>query len=335
MGGHAIKSVPISRMNASMYKTIENDILSILKKYFNHYMTIIPKPEKEDYGDMDILYVVNNDINIIDIIKKEFNPVEIVPNGALLCSIAYNYENLYYQLDFIGCSSIEQYISSGFYYSYGDLGGIIGRMCDTAGIKFGHDGLWLYYSQNGNTNANAIYVHLTHNIEKICNFLNLDYDIYNKGFTCVVDVFNWICKSSYFYTNIFDYNKLNHDHKKRTIKRPMYQQFINYIKDFDKPQHISRFEYVKLKQNEALEYFSKKDYLIEQLNILNRKLQIKEKFSGKLFMELNISVKNITSYCEKFNHYIYEKYKIPFEDYVLENSKDDIMNEVKLFVSMI
>jgi hypothetical protein len=69
--------------------------------------------------------------------------------------------------------------------------------------------------------------------------------------------------------------------------------------------------------------------------MLNRKLQIKEKLSGKLFMVLNISDKNITLYCEKFNHYIYEKYKIPFEDYVLENSKDDIMNEVKLFVSMI
>ena len=58
MGGHAIKTVPISRMNNSIYKIIENNILTMLKKYYNHIMTIIPKPEKEDYGDMDILYII-------------------------------------------------------------------------------------------------------------------------------------------------------------------------------------------------------------------------------------------------------------------------------------
>ena len=334
MGGKAIKTVPITRMNKNIYKQIENDVLNVLRKYYSHATTIIPKPEKEDFGDIDILYV-GHDIDIVDIIKKEFNPIEIAVNGLSMCSIAYNIDNMYYQIDFIKCDSVSQYTASEFYYSYGDLGGIIGRMTNYAGIKFGHDGLWLYYAPSGNTNMNAICVHLTYEVEKICNFLNLDYDLYNKGFNTVNKVFDWICSSNYFYTDIFDYDKLNHDHKKRTIKRPMYQQFVDYIKDFNKPHLTDQFEYVKLKQEEALNYFSKKDYLTEQLNILTRKQLIKEKFNGKLFIDLDIDIKQITLYTEKFKIYIIDKYKILFEEYIIDNSKDSIIGEVKLFVSLI
>ena len=327
MGGNALKPIPISRMNKNIYNIIENKILLILKQYYTDCMVIISKPEKEDYGDMDVLYLANHN-NILDIIKKEFNPIKLnIISLPSLCSIAYNYENNYYQIDFICCNSIEQYNSSKFYFSYGDLGGIIGRMTNNAGIKFGHDGLWLNYHSSGDINKNGIYIHLTHNVEEICKFLNLDYMVYNKGFNKTNDIFNWICSSNYFYTNI--YENLNHDYKKRIIKRPMFQQFIAFIKNINKPFNVQHNNYIKIKQDEALVYFSKKDYLIEQLNIITKKVDVKKKFNGKLFINLNVDVKNINNYIEKFKNYIIEKYKIQFEDYILSNSEENIINEIK------
>jgi len=330
MGGNAIKTVPITRMDQSTYNSIETIILSVLKQYFTHCSSVINRPEKEDHGDMDILYL-GNDVDILDVIIKEFNPIEYHKNGTIY-SIAYKYCDVYYQIDFILCTSIEQYNSSTFYYSYGDLGGILGRMTSYGGIKFGSDGLWLNYYPTGNPIENSMYIHLTYEPNLICKYLNLDYNTYLKGFTKTIDIFDWICTSNYFYSNIFDYDTLNYDHKKRTVKRPMYQQFVEYIKKFNKPLEVQHNDYIKMMQEDALNYFVKKDYLKEQLDGLKKKQDFKNKFSGKLFVELGVNVKLINEQINKFKNHIVGKYNISFEDYILKHSKDDILDEIKLII---
>ena len=347
MGGNALKKVVAARMDQSTYSTIETIILSVLKQYYSECSSVINRPEKEKdgHGDMDILYLGNN-INILDVIIKEFNPIEYHKNGTIY-SIAYKHLDAYHQIDLILCTSIEQYNASKFYFSYGDLGGILGRMTSYGGIKFGSDGLWLYYFPTGNPCENAIYIHLTYDPQIICKYLNLDYDVYLKGFTKLVDVFDWLIASNYFYINIFDFDTLNHDHKRRTIKRPMYQQFVEGlpplggehstlngedIKKLNKPLDVPHNDYIKKMQNDALNYFEKNDYLKEQLDEIKCKQEFKEKFSGKLFVDLGVNVKLINESIVKFKNHIMEIYKMPFENYIISTSKEDIINQIKLTI---
>jgi hypothetical protein len=48
----------------------------------------------------------------------------------------------YYQIDLIKCKNLKNMISSKFYFSYGDLGGILGTILKYYGITFGSVGLW-------------------------------------------------------------------------------------------------------------------------------------------------------------------------------------------------
>jgi hypothetical protein len=116
MGGNAIKKVKISRINLSNYNKIKKLLFHIctfnkpsfenvmsgncaidlcngvnnLSKYINVDF-IYDVPGKNDFGDIDVLYMSNDKVNIKDLLIKLYNPEEIVVNGDVT-SFAYNYK---------------------------------------------------------------------------------------------------------------------------------------------------------------------------------------------------------------------------------------------------
>ena len=95
---------------------------------------------------MDILYVSQDNINIINYIKEIFNPKEIYKNGDVI-SFSYeinSFSEEYFQIDLIKCENESEKLSmSKYYYSYGDLGNILGRITKKYDIRFGHKGLFI------------------------------------------------------------------------------------------------------------------------------------------------------------------------------------------------
>lgn len=334
MGGNAIKKVVISRIQSNNYLRIRNMILTILK--FNDIITdsIIETPNKESYGDIDILYLsdVNNSLyNLLTINKICGDLKEIVNNGDVI-SIPFELNNIYYQVDFIKCN-YNNFYSSKFYYSYGDLGNIIGRITSTFGLKFGHNGLWLNYSLHGKEN---ITIHLTYDPKEICDFLGLDYIIYQNGFNNVDDIIDWIVKCRYFDKKVFLFENLNYEHRKKSTNRPMYIKFLEYISrlNIDDNELKNELSIIEL-QKQCIEYFNKTEELENKLNELKKRKELKDKFNGNDLINLGIDPKLITVTILNFKEFVLNKYQNynDFNVYLENETKEDILNDVKVLLN--
>ncbi len=342
MGGKAIKKDKVSRFDLDTYQNVKSDIINKFSQYCDIDFPI-DIPNKQTFGDLDVLYKsLNTSNNIHDLIKTIYEPKDIVTNGDVI-SFAYQIESEYYQVDFIKCKNISM---DKFYFSYGDLGSIIGRITKYYGWTFGADGLWInVYSNtvnkflNLNPNSNNVFtqttttwdfgsIDLSANPEIICKFLDLDYDKWTIGFDSKNQIFDWVKKSKYFSPDIF--KSLNCDHRKRALIRPFYQEFVisifgqvEFLKAYDSEININL-------QLESLEYFGK----INQLQILidkhNKNKELREKFNGNLLLELKIVEKkeDLGIWIKNFKLSIQTKYSIEFDKWLESNSKEKIINEI-------
>ena len=323
MGGHALKYAKVTRKNRDEYFKINNEVEKILNKALT--IDFAPEiPGKESFGDLDVLYIPNEkehlkDINynepIKDIIFKLFKPSEIVINGDVL---SFDYQE--FQIDMIKCKHID---FAKFYLSYGDFGAIIGRIVNHYGFKFGHEGFWInvYTDQENQFDETHSYgkIVLTTNPEEMCKFIGLKYEDW-LTIECKEDIFNFIKSSRFFKPEIFESLKATHHRKARL--RPFYLEFIASIgiKEISGGSH-----YAENLQMEGIKYFNKEKEFQEIFEQLNRKIEIKKKFNGKMIIEMGVEIKKIGEIIKKFK----EKYD---DDWILNNSQETINNTLKDFL---
>ena len=366
MGGHALKKVIASRVNLIQYNIIKENIKTQIEKKFNKDVIeiefIIDVPGKSDFGDIDILYkILDPDrwTNSVDAIKNIFNPVEIVSNGPV-CSFAYEIpdkipdEKKYFQVDMIRCDDLNQ---SQFYFSYGDLGGIIGRICQHIGITFGSAGLWVNpnpetihqyltkYNKKIPIDSNLISraqfknIILTTNSVKICEYLGLDWVRWTRGFKSQHEIFDWICQSKWFRLDSF--RAMDNQHRHRANTRQMYQDFLDFI-FIDEPKfaiekaNSTKYTYNNL-QLESIEYFNKLngcESLDEQIDMVILDLERKIKFNGKKFIIRGIKGQEIGTHTEKFKKYIEIKFNTQFDKWLDSIVSETVDQQIEIFMSI-
>lgn len=329
MGGNAIKKVTISRISIIEYSKLKQDIINIFNKRLElHFFHDVPN--KTDFGDLDICYVVNPNINLYELIIQLFNPVEIVSNGDVI-SIGYKFntdnEFKYFQVDFIKCSQSCCIPMYQLYFSYGDVGGIIGRIVKYYRMTFGFNGLRisLNYSlitPNINTNnASDQQLILSSNCAEICKFLTLDYEQWLNGFTSITEIYQWIMKCKFYNPIIFD--NLNHDHKERAADRMFYKGFVNYIKT-DK----NHYDKIIVEQQLLIEQFGKTN----ELDIIKKKYirsqDHKFKFNGKKLIKFGIDNIKIGKFIKEFSKTITN-----FDEWLDFNDVDFIDEYVKNYIT--
>ncbi len=335
MGGKAIKKVQISRINKNDYELIKKNIFDILSKDFQLEF-IYDLPEKEDFGDLDILYQHKNNKNIKDYIIQNFNPNEIVSNGNVISFDFKLNDSIYFQIDLIKTSNLE---IAKFYFSYGDVGGILGRLCNYYDLVFGFDGLWL--NLNVNTineylkkknldsikNINGDYnfgkIILTINPNEICEYIDLDYEKWKNGFTKNENIIQWFIESKYFKKEIFCV--LNRDHRERFEQRKFYKEFINYIIKEDEIGNSSKKIKINI-QLHAIEYFKKDKELNNLIQNFYLNNERKDKFNGYIFKEFGIEDKKLGENIKNFKYFIQSKFNISFDEWIDQNNKNDIKN---------
>ena len=369
MGGHALKKVEASRIDINTYSNVKLD----LKEKFGKMLCLeflIDVPNKTDFGDIDVLYLVNYQIDICQLVKQLYNPIDIVKNGNV-CSFSYqlilNNEKKYFQVDLIACEDLEM---SRFYFSYGDLGGILGRIAQHIGLKFGSIGLWIcpksetiekfldleenLYLKNNLYNKlalnnfeissiiNAQYddIILTTKPKVICEYFGLDFNKWINGFSSIDKIFEWICESKYFNINIF--RAMSYEHRHRANKRPMYQEFIQYISKNESINKIQE-EFIIEKgdsincininlQLETLEHFNKFEILKKSIILIYDDLIRKKKFNGKKFLNLGIVNKEINIFIKEFKKKIELEYEIEFQNWIDYNDFETIDLKICDFV---
>jgi len=357
MGGNALKKVNTSRINLETYNDIK---LDLNKKLGNKLCMefIIDVPNKMDFGDIDILYLIDNEININNLIKEIYEPEEIVLNGDV-CSFSYKYilndEIKYFQVDLIKCNNLEM---SRFYFSYGDLGGIIGRITQYIELKLGSTGLWVCpnsktiekYLNKENLkfglekinleyefiiNAQYDKIFLTTKPNIICEYLGLDWNKWVNCFESKEKIFEWIIESKYF--NLNSFRVMNYEHRHRATKRPMYKEFLEYIFIDESNFSIEKSNSIKYYnfnlQLDSIEHFNKQNELKSIINNTYENFVRKNKFNGKKFIDLGIKDKEIGIYIKEFKKKILSEYGIEFQLWIDNNNFETIDNILNDFVS--
>eukprot|EP00048_Salpingoeca_helianthica_P004326 m.75830 g.75830 ORF g.75830 m.75830 type:complete len:405 (+) comp13146_c1_seq1:168-1382(+) len=300
MGGHALKKVETVRKAAAVYEKIKAHVLELARSAGFECRTPLEMPGKESYGDLDVLYIKEPTRDVRAFVSETFKPDEIVCSGDVLSfnitQPADQPDLHHFQIDFIGCNK-DEFDSSFFYFSFGDMGGILGRMANAHGLKLGAAGLWMNVnldrfeemcSDPSLFDATLVSqrIHLTNSPEKICEFFGLDHARWGASFDTSHAMFEWVCSSSLFSPAVF--SSLNYEHRQRAEKRPFYIEFLKYIEvERTAIGHACdrRGEVISSKQREALDFFDKHDVLAALRAEQQQTRDRNAKFSAALFQE--------------------------------------------------
>lgn len=332
MGGNALKNTNIVRISLLTLNKIKEKI----KEKISDYLEIdfmIENPEKKDFGDLDVIYKIKPGSKIVvrELIETIFCPVEIFVSGDII-SFAYpsELEGEYVQIDFIKCKNLKM---SKFYFSFGDLGNILGYITNYYNIKFGHFGLFVKISkemcedETDLQSSNFIdQFYLTDEPEKICEFFQLDYSSWSKLST-EHEIFSWVCSSPYFSKQI--YKEVNNKTKRNIYRRPMYIRFVEWLNNLD-DNYIEIEKYDR--RMEAIKYFDL-EWKLKDIFTLNKIIQErKNKFNGNKIIELKIlqSNKELGKFITKFKSYITDT-NGNFEEWLDGSSSEEVDIKINSF----
>lgn len=323
MGGNALKNIKIRKYNRKEYFDLFEIIKDRLYEYSLKYnvwddtFVLIPSyKNKETFGDMDIL--INEKwfgpINY-NLIFALYKPTEVFieKNSNVL---SFDFREL--QIDFIFMP--DKYFKSALtYYSYNDLGNLMGRIANKMGTRYGHDGLKKLISSGKSFKE----INLSDDISKIFEFLGFDYNEFLKGFNDLEDIFKYVINSKFFNKELFFYENLNHENRTRNRKRKTYQKFLDFINN--------------LKDNNIYEYndkyFSQRinEFFFNHLNVAQKELDneeerrklISQKFNGNIINDITgLESKELGEFINLF------KASKTFDQYILNTNQENIFIEI-------
>jgi hypothetical protein len=264
----------------------------------NAFIQIPAYALKPDFGDMDLLTTWPID-RIYNLLKPEVLGASCLfsRNGNTL-SVGLPLDCLdrpgeYFQVDFIHVSEELKGFALG-YFSYNDLGNLVGRVAHRLGLKFGHDGLWCTIREGDQVVEDIL---VTADFKAALQFLG--YPIPEEGqFQELEDVFRYVTQSEYFHRDMYPLEHRNTKARMRDRKRATYQAFLRWLDERpDLPNGYSavrRTEGTHGRENApfwvledlSVEFPGFSEKLCEAQTKLEMRKLLKTKFSGSLVREI-------------------------------------------------
>lgn len=332
MGGNALKNCSTRRYRREEYFDLCNEVVFKTSYWlpcsFPH--VIEAYHNKESFGDMDVIILSDMlPYNYLEIIKEVFEPAELVKNGNC---VSFEYKN--FQIDFI-ITPEEEYSTSVRYFSYNDLGNLLGRVAHSMGLKLGHDGLSYNWRVDTYQFRNIV---LLKDWKDILPVLGYDYNDYKHGFATLEEIFKFVVKSPYFNKDIYLLRNRNHTSRVRDAKRKTYMDFLDWIETYQETEEQKAYAATRHSisgKDVWLPYlFSKIEGFEAVYSAVNvewkQAILIKNKFNGDIVKEqLGLEGKELG----KFMRYLkdIQKSKDPesnFYKIVLNGAETDIQNEI-------
>jgi hypothetical protein len=268
--------------------------------------------DKIDFGDMDVLIAARDDWHALrDEITRELGISQTRAVGHVYSTV---FKGL--QADFFTVP--ERYLdSTANFMAFNDLGNLLGRICRRFDLKYGEHGLsYVYRRERGNYQTD---LEISTDMRVICDFLGLEYAVWEAGFTNRIAMFEWVITSPYFSSKPYE-GELEGSLKDRT-HRTIIEAFIAFLHERQIQRHpvfLERSEYLPM--------------LLERFPILNEQLEREQqlehraeaftaKFSGQLVMRLRPELHG-----EALGKFIQAlKASLPdFEAFVLDSSDEAI-----------
>lgn len=309
--------------------------------------------EKEDFGDLDIIVRANTDV-VRDAIIKYFGFIPLhklakdhrYSTNHNCFSFCYNTERPItaydsFQIDLI--CTVADYKTTIAYYSYNDVGNILGRFFHKFGLKYGHQGL-MYPLRDERGIRKEILV--SNDQTKILEFLGLNPEKWNNGFTTLEDIFEWVATGRYFDPTIF--NELSAINEKRDRKRKTFSKFLDWLEKTKPKPNYSFFNKNELdvvkecfpnrnleKELNTIEVWRLDDFFgsdiakqVKEFDVkMEREKKIKEKFNGEIVMEITgLKGKDVGAFMNKFKEHDYDG---SFDDYILDTDPELIKQYIK------
>lgn len=237
MGGNATKQFGTERIDRKQYDQAIKQWLNAFSATRKESIKAIPCYEhKSDFGDIDFIVLNPNAWNLDE--EKEnlkslekFNIAIIdgIKNGNVL-SLAVKFNEIpdqpIIQIDLISAKNNYEFEFAYKYYSFNDLGSLIGKIAKHFDFKFGHDGFYVikYTNKKGKvckkkSAVNKIEVPLNMSFEQTINFLGFNAERYKRGFETTEEIFKFIRAGEYYHQDFYLLSELNSKERRRDEKR--------------------------------------------------------------------------------------------------------------------
>mmetsp|Transcript_15099 Transcript_15099/g.25041 ORF Transcript_15099/g.25041 Transcript_15099/m.25041 type:complete len:414 (-) Transcript_15099:71-1312(-) len=333
MGGNALTNGLTERKQREDYLKIKEIVLNALQdhqrssndKILDLVTEIVEMPEKESFGDLDLLYVSapgKTGLDINELITEIFSPTEIVKSGNVT-----SFDFMKFQIDMIRCTQ-STFGMSRFCLSYGDRGMILGQMAKCRGFSLGTKGLavkhpaveeLLGYAEKNIHISSKDEIVLTTDPAAIRAFMGLPVADEGGGdeLQSQQEVMQYCLQAPWFEPHWFAPRKLNNcESRKKLNKRPFYQSFCDRVTeeynlaDLVPPtpeekvaEQAQRLGYIR----EGLDYFGKTHLLEEIRQRQERQQAVREKLSHTLFLALGVEKKSLTNARSSFTRWLLQR----------------------------
>ncbi|MGD9896722.1 MAG: hypothetical protein AB7T14_06580 [Candidatus Methylacidiphilaceae bacterium] len=219
MGGNLFKD-RTRRYERGEFETLVRRIERELSPHFADLAMLPTFADKRSFGDADFLVALRPGTSLLEVLKQRVGDAPIVRNGPT-CSFVV--EEL--QVD-ITVFPIEKMACALMYYGC-ELGNLLGKITKVMlGLRLKPEGLFYpVYFQPNRTELLAE-VLLSDDPEAILNFLDVHPP--SGGFESPPQMFQAIRSSRFFHKRVFE-EKLNHEDRRRSRQRKVYQDFLLYI----------------------------------------------------------------------------------------------------------
>lgn len=283
MGGNALSCTSV-RLTKQNYDRMAAECLQKLRALYpqNRMHAIEAYRAKYDFGDLDILVESNGyDPHVA---AEALGAHEVVRNGPTTSlglparsEVAYIDGNVF-QVDLVSSGS-DAYEYAKAYFSFNDLGNLVGRTAHRAGLAHRHDGLY-YYVRDGDYKFREIL--LTQDYDVALKFLGYDPARFHAGFETLTDIFEYVTGSAYFHRDIFLLENRNYQSRVRDRKRKTYTDFLAWC---EARPDLPAYQYPEKKAAwlpHIFEHFPqfKLDYE-KALSDMANQAEVKQRFNGE------------------------------------------------------
>lgn len=290
MGGNALKNTQTRRLDRAEFDAVAAAVSAGLQRAFpSSRVAAIPAYKtKADFGDLDILLSTEGMVaagggeRLRELAVNAFHATEIVKNGSVL---SFDFRGSAdqtdpgFQVDVITSPDAEFDFSLA-YFSFNDLGNLIGRTAHKQGTSFGHDGLW-YFFRDGDYSFRDIL--LTRDHDEALRFLGYDPSRFHRGFEDLEEIFQYVAGSEFFNRDIFLLANRNNQSRVRDRKRKTYTEFLQWC---EARPHLPAYSYPEEKSFWLPRLFSwfpsfETDYRAAQRDLAVLR-EVKSRFNGEI-----------------------------------------------------